>query len=64
MKSERDQLPEDVISQAVDRLTAAILTFTMENLHAKSGYISGDVPDVVRAKVLDAYESTLRSLWK
>jgi hypothetical protein len=55
---------EETVRDAIDRLTAAVLTLAMETLRAQSGHTSGEVSDTVRAKVFDAYNSTLGDLWK
>jgi hypothetical protein len=53
------QKPEQIVNDALDRVTAALLTLAMETLRSHSTDINGDVSEVVRGNVLKAFSKTL-----
>ena len=55
MAQGKPQEPEDVIREALDRVTAAVLTLAMETLRAHSGNTAGGVPDATYTSVRDLY---------
>lgn len=55
-------IPAD-IREAVDCLTAAVLTLAMETITAQSGHsTTGETSEAVQAKVFELYKGTLHRL--
>jgi hypothetical protein len=48
-----EQKPEAVVSEALDRVTAALLSLAAETVSSASGHSSGEVTDTVRSRVID-----------
>ena len=64
MPDDGNQSPEDVIREALDRVTAALLTLAMETLRAHASSISGEVPPDTQERVRNVYSKVLSRLYE
>lgn len=62
MSDDRNRLPEDVIREALDRATAAVLTLAMETVSVGTGHSAGNVSDATMSRVMSLFKKLYQDI--